>query len=158
MPVVFTPTARVGSVGASHGPARSSTEAERRGRRALSAARTARPGHLIGGKLIKTVVCDDFVAALAFVDEVGRLAEEANHHPDIDIRYNRVTLALMTHDAGGITQADLDLARAIDRRLTPVGRPAGSMVRCSVSRPEGPTAGTSGRGRPRPSGRRRPGS
>jgi 4a-hydroxytetrahydrobiopterin dehydratase len=71
--------------------------------------------HLIAGKLIKTVVCDDFVAALAFVGEVGRLAEEANHHPDIDIRYDRVTLALVTHDSGGITQADLDLARAIDR-------------------------------------------
>ncbi len=70
--------------------------------------------HLIAGKLIKTVACDDFVAALAYVGEVGRLAEEANHHPDIDIRYNRVTLALVTHDSGGITQADLDLARAID--------------------------------------------
>ena len=71
--------------------------------------------HLIAGKLIKTVVCDDFVAALAFVGDVGRLAEEADHHPDIDIRYDRVTLALMTHDSDGITQADLDLARAIDR-------------------------------------------
>ena len=71
--------------------------------------------HLIAGKLIKTVVCDDFVSALAFVAEVGRLAEEANHHPDIDIRYDRVTLALMTHDSNGITQADLDLAQAIDR-------------------------------------------
>lgn len=71
--------------------------------------------HLIAGKLIKTVVCDDFVSALAFVGEVGRLAEEADHHPDIDIRYDRVTLALVTHDSGGITQADLDLARAIDR-------------------------------------------
>ena len=61
------------------------------------------------------MVCDDFVAALAFVGDVGRLAEEADHHPDIDIRYDRVTLALMTHDSDGITQADLDLARAIDR-------------------------------------------
>ena len=50
--------------------------------------------HLIAGKLIKTVVCDDFMAALAYVGEVGRLAEAADHHPDIDIRYNRVTLAL----------------------------------------------------------------
>jgi 4a-hydroxytetrahydrobiopterin dehydratase len=45
---------------------------------------------------------------------VGQLAEEADHHPDIDIRYNRVTLALVTHDSGGITQLDIDLARAID--------------------------------------------
>ena len=75
--------------------------------------------HLIAGKLVKTVACADFVGALAFVGEVGRLAESANHHPDIDIRYNRVSLALMTHDAGGITQLDLDLARAIDRIGTP---------------------------------------
>ena len=73
------------------------------------------PGwELIGGKLVKLVTCDGFVGALAFVEEVGQLAEEANHHPDIDIRYNRVTLALVTHDSGGITQLDLDLARAID--------------------------------------------
>ncbi len=71
--------------------------------------------HLIAGKLVKTVACADFVAALAYVGEVGRLAEEANHHPDIDIRYNRVSLALTTHDSGGITQLDLDLARRVDR-------------------------------------------
>jgi 4a-hydroxytetrahydrobiopterin dehydratase len=71
--------------------------------------------HLMGGKLVKSVVCDGFVGALAFVGAVGELAEEANHHPDIDIRYNRVTLALITHDSGGITRLDLDLARAIDR-------------------------------------------
>ncbi len=70
--------------------------------------------HLIAGKLIKTVSLPDFVAALAFVEQVGARAEEANHHPDIDIRYNRVTLALVTHDSDGITQLDLDLARAID--------------------------------------------
>jgi len=71
--------------------------------------------HLIAGKLVKTVACPDFVGALAFVSEVGALAEEANHHPDIDIRYNRVTLALITHDSEGITRLDLDLAQAIDR-------------------------------------------
>ncbi len=69
---------------------------------------------LMGGKLVKSVTCRDFVEALSFVAEVGRLAEEANHHPDIDIRYSRVTLALVTHDSGGITQLDIDLARAID--------------------------------------------
>jgi 4a-hydroxytetrahydrobiopterin dehydratase len=78
--------------------------------------------HLIAGKLIKTVVCDDFVAALAYVEEVGRLAEAADHHPDIDIRYNRVTLALMTHDSDGITERDLGLARSIDRIGTPPPR------------------------------------
>ena len=86
------------------------------------AALSARGGpdwHLIAGKLIKTVACDDFMAALDYVGEVGRLAEAADHHPDIDIRYNRVTLALMTHDSDGITERDLDLARSIDRIGTP---------------------------------------
>jgi 4a-hydroxytetrahydrobiopterin dehydratase len=69
---------------------------------------------LLGGSLVKTVVCAGFTGALAFVGAVGALAEEADHHPDIDIRYNRVTLALVTHDSGGITRLDLDLARAID--------------------------------------------
>ncbi|MGH9097972.1 MAG: 4a-hydroxytetrahydrobiopterin dehydratase [Acidimicrobiales bacterium] len=69
---------------------------------------------LIGGRLVKTVECEGFVGSLAFVNEVGVLAEAANHHPDIDIRYNRVTLALITHDSGGITYKDIDLARQID--------------------------------------------
>ena len=70
--------------------------------------------HLIGGKLIKTVVLPSFIGALDFVGRVGRVAEDRNHHPDIDIRYNRVTLGLITHDSGGITRLDLDLARDID--------------------------------------------
>jgi 4a-hydroxytetrahydrobiopterin dehydratase len=57
----------------------------------------------------------DFREALAFVNRVGDLAEAAGHHPDIDIRYNTVTLALTTHDAGGLSAKDFDLARAIDR-------------------------------------------
>jgi 4a-hydroxytetrahydrobiopterin dehydratase len=70
---------------------------------------------LAEGRLTKTVVLGDFVGSLAFVNQVGRLAEAADHHPDIDIRYNRVILSLMTHDSNGITQHDLDLARAIDQ-------------------------------------------
>jgi 4a-hydroxytetrahydrobiopterin dehydratase len=69
---------------------------------------------LMGGKLVKVVRGASFPGALEFVGEVGRLAEAANHHPDIDIRYRTVTLALVTHDSGGITRFDLDLARAID--------------------------------------------
>ena len=69
---------------------------------------------LVGGRLVRVEVFDGFKEALAFVNGVGQLAEERNHHPDIDIRYNRVTLALVTHDSGGITQLDIDLARAID--------------------------------------------
>ncbi len=87
---------------------------------------------LLGGKLVTTVDCGSFPAALEFVAAVGRLAEEADHHPDIDIRFRRVTLALVTHDAGGITVLDLELARAIDgladrspdTRTGPSGGPA----------------------------------
>ncbi len=56
----------------------------------------------------------DFAQALAFVNRVGALAEEANHHPDIELRWGRVVVSLTTHDAGGISQRDLDLARRID--------------------------------------------
>lgn len=77
---------------------------------------------LVGGKLVTVVACEGFVGALAFVEAVGRLAEEMNHHPDIDIRYDRVTLALVTHDADGITRLDVDLARAIDAVDTGVRR------------------------------------
>jgi 4a-hydroxytetrahydrobiopterin dehydratase len=68
----------------------------------------------VGDELIKTVRRDDFVGALALVNEVGALAESANHHPDIDIRWNTVTLRLSTHSAGGLTDLDLALAKAID--------------------------------------------
>jgi 4a-hydroxytetrahydrobiopterin dehydratase len=56
----------------------------------------------------------DFAQALAWVNRVGALAEEQNHHPDIAIAWNRVTLTLSTHSAGGLTAKDLDLAAAID--------------------------------------------
>jgi 4a-hydroxytetrahydrobiopterin dehydratase len=63
----------------------------------------------------RTFQFKDFAAAMAFVNQVAGLAEEANHHPDIDIRWNKVTLALATHSEGGLTQNDLDLAQKIDR-------------------------------------------
>jgi 4a-hydroxytetrahydrobiopterin dehydratase len=67
------------------------------------------------GELVRTFLFKDFRAAMAFVNKVADLAENAGHHPDIDIRYNKVRLALVTHDAGGITQKDFDLAGASDR-------------------------------------------
>lgn len=67
-----------------------------------------------GDELVKVAKRKDFVGALGFVNDVGRLAEEANHHPDIDIRWNTVTLRLSTHSEGGLTQKDLDLAGRID--------------------------------------------
>ena len=57
----------------------------------------------------------DFPAAMKFVDAVAGLAEQAWHHPDIDIRWNKVTLTLTTHDAGGLTQKDFDLAQQFDQ-------------------------------------------
>ena len=66
-----------------------------------------------GGQIRRTYRFRDFREALAFVNRVGGLAEAAGHHPDIDIRYNAVTLTLTTHDAGGLTPKDFDLARAI---------------------------------------------
>jgi 4a-hydroxytetrahydrobiopterin dehydratase len=67
------------------------------------------------GELVQTAAFPDFMQAMSFVNQVAELAEAAGHHPDIDIRYNKVRLALVTHDAGGITQNDISLARNIDQ-------------------------------------------
>ncbi len=69
-----------------------------------------------GSVLTKQYSFRNFVEAMAFVNQVADLAESANHHPDIDVRYSKVTLALSTHDSGGITQKDIDLARNIDAK------------------------------------------
>ena len=75
----------------------------------------ALPGWRIeDGQLTRTFSFKDFLAALAFVNRVGERAEQAGHHPDIDIRYNKVRLNLVTHDAGGLTGKDFDLAAAAD--------------------------------------------
>ncbi|HEY1897766.1 MAG TPA: 4a-hydroxytetrahydrobiopterin dehydratase [Terracidiphilus sp.] len=74
------------------------------------------PGWQIqGGELTRTFSHADFRAALAFVNKVGDLAEQAGHHPDIDIRYNKVRLGLVTHDAGGLTGKDFDLAASVNK-------------------------------------------
>jgi 4a-hydroxytetrahydrobiopterin dehydratase len=67
-----------------------------------------------GGVMVKTVTRSDFAEAMGFVNEVAGLSEAANHHPDIDIRWNTVTLRLSTHSAGGLTAKDLALAEQID--------------------------------------------
>lgn len=67
-----------------------------------------------GDKLVKTVTRDDFAGAMQFVNAVAEMAESVNHHPDIHISWNKVSLELTSHSAGGLTQADLDLAGAID--------------------------------------------
>ena len=69
------------------------------------------------GKLVRDWTFKDFIAAMKFVDHVAVLAEAAGHHPDIDIRYNRVRLALVTHDSGGVTAKDADMAASLDESL-----------------------------------------
>jgi 4a-hydroxytetrahydrobiopterin dehydratase len=67
-----------------------------------------------GDKLLKTVEKRDFAEAMAYVNAVAAVAEAADHHPDIHIRWNRVTLELSSHDVGGVTDRDLALAEQID--------------------------------------------
>jgi 4a-hydroxytetrahydrobiopterin dehydratase len=68
-----------------------------------------------GDNIVKTFEFDDFRSAMLFVNRVADAAESANHHPDIDIRWNKVTLALSTHAAGGLTENDVKLASRIER-------------------------------------------
>lgn len=79
------------------------------------ALRTLPHWKLEAGKLVREWSFVDFVAAMAFVGQVAAVAESAGHHPDIDIRYNRVVLGLVSHDAGGITGRDVAMAAEIDR-------------------------------------------
>ena len=72
---------------------------------------------LFDGKLLQDREFPDFVQAMRFVNDVAALAEQQGHHPDIDIRYNRVRLGLVTHDAGGITARDTEMAAEVNRRF-----------------------------------------
>ena len=67
-----------------------------------------------GAAITRVFVFKDFPKAVQFVNRVAKLAEKAFHHPDIDIRWNKVTLTLTTHDQGGLTKKDFDLARKFD--------------------------------------------
>ena len=67
-----------------------------------------------GGAITRTFEFKDFVAAMKFVNAVARTAEKAWHHPDIDIRWNKVILLLTTHDSGGLTEKDFALAKKFD--------------------------------------------
>ncbi|AXC13658.1 Pterin-4-alpha-carbinolamine dehydratase [Acidisarcina polymorpha] len=69
---------------------------------------------LVGAEIVRDLTFADFNAAMAFVNRVAEKAESAGHHPDIDIRWNRVKLALVSHDAGGLTDRDFELALDID--------------------------------------------
>jgi 4a-hydroxytetrahydrobiopterin dehydratase len=69
---------------------------------------------LEGKEIVRQYQFADFAAAMVFVNQVAEQAEKANHHPDIDIRYNKVRLALVSHDKGGLTERDMRMAQTID--------------------------------------------
>jgi len=71
----------------------------------------------LGDKIKKKFEFKDFVQAMGFINSIALLAERANHHPDIDIRWNKVQLVLSTHSEGGITQKDIALAKEIQSLL-----------------------------------------
>lgn len=72
------------------------------------------PGWRLEGKeIVRTFEFKDFSAAMRFVNAVAAEAESAGHHPDIDVRYNKVKLALTSHDAGGLTERDLRMAEKL---------------------------------------------
>lgn len=70
---------------------------------------------LEGGAIVRQMEFPAFAGAVAYVNRVAAEAEAANHHPDIDIRYNRVKLTLVSHDAGGLTERDIHMARTLDK-------------------------------------------
>jgi len=72
---------------------------------------------LQGNQIERLFSFETFVDSMIFVNKVGEIAEEEGHHPDIHIVYNRVTLALTTHDAGGLTQKDFQMAHRINSLL-----------------------------------------
>ena len=81
----------------------------------VQAALATLPGWSVeDGVLVKQFALPSFLAAVDFVNALAAMAEEANHHPDLDIRYDKVRVALVTHSAGGITGRDLDMAKRIE--------------------------------------------
>jgi 4a-hydroxytetrahydrobiopterin dehydratase len=68
-----------------------------------------------GDEIVKTFEFDTFPSAIAFVDRVAEAAEAANHHPDVDIRYSKITCRLTSHDSGGLTEKDTSLAKRLDQ-------------------------------------------
>lgn len=78
------------------------------------------PGWMLDGSEIKkSYKLKDFITAMAFVNKVAGLAESMDHHPDIFIKYNKVTLTLSTHSAGGLTEKDFELAREVEEMSLP---------------------------------------
>ena len=103
-----------------------------------------------------TVKLHDFAAALAFVNVVGAAAEAANHHPDIDIRWNTVRLVLTTHDSGGLTLLDLALAGVVDRLRPDIRGRRGLSPPARAGPPAGARRGPARRAEPLDVGADRP--
>ncbi|MEO7000223.1 MAG: 4a-hydroxytetrahydrobiopterin dehydratase [Ktedonobacterales bacterium] len=84
----------------------------------LATAQAQLTGWIVEGDgddtLAKTYRFQTFPEGITFVDRVAQVAEQAGHHPDIDIRYTTITVRLSTHDEGGVTQKDVDMASRID--------------------------------------------
>ena len=79
-----------------------------------------------GSSLVRTEVFPDFDTAMVWVNRVAALAGQRNHHPDIEIRWNRVTLRLTTHEAGGLTEQDWSWAETANDVLQIRGTSAGA--------------------------------
>ena len=71
-----------------------------------------------GDDIQKVFEFDDFATSIKFVNDVAKLAERYDHHPDIDIRYNKVKLSLSTHSEGGLTARDFDVANEIEQSIS----------------------------------------
>jgi 4a-hydroxytetrahydrobiopterin dehydratase len=83
-----------------------------------------RPGwRLLGDAIHREFTFRGFRGSIAFVNRVAEQAEAAGHHPDLEIHYQRVVVSLSTHDQGGVTQRDLELAEAIDAVAEPEEQP-----------------------------------
>ncbi|MEM9016357.1 MAG: 4a-hydroxytetrahydrobiopterin dehydratase [Verrucomicrobiota bacterium] len=67
--------------------------------------------------IVRVVEFDEFMEGIDFVNAVAEIAEESEHHPDIDIRWCTITVSLTTHDAGGLTELDIDVAKKVDTLL-----------------------------------------
>ncbi|RYD32958.1 MAG: 4a-hydroxytetrahydrobiopterin dehydratase [Verrucomicrobiaceae bacterium] len=70
-----------------------------------------------GKKICRTIEFDGFAEAVEFLNDVAEVAEDEGHHPDVDIRDGKVTLMLTTHDAGGVTETDIEVAQRLDNLI-----------------------------------------
>ncbi|MFZ1729132.1 MAG: 4a-hydroxytetrahydrobiopterin dehydratase [Bacteroidota bacterium] len=84
----------------------------------IAAELATMPGWAVAsGQITKKFKAPSFHRAIGFVTQIAILAEKADHHPDIDIRYDTVTIAMSTHSEGGITEKDISMAREIESAL-----------------------------------------